>query len=355
MPQIVWAAGPDGRIDYYNDRWYEYTGLAREDSDQPGWQEILHPDDVERCLRTYHGSIHDERPFVIECRFKDRQSNGHRWFMGRALPVRDEADQLVRWFGTWTDIDEQKRAQEDLQAADQRKDEFLAILAHELRNPLAPIRNSLHILRLTPPSVPPNERVLQIMERQLTHMVRLVDDLLELSRISRGKIELKKEWLCVADIMECALEASRPIIDAAGHTLSISQFDESLAIEGDFVRLSQVFANILNNAAKYSEKGGNITVDVERDNAAVAISIRDTGIGIPRDMLPRVFEMFTQLDHSRNRSGGGLGIGLNLVRTLVELHGGTVEAHSGGLGQGSQFVVKLPLAVSLSRENNAIA
>lgn len=244
------------------------------------------------------------------------------------------------------DITPRKLAEESLREADRRKDEFLATLAHELRNPLAPIRNSLHILRLAGDRDPACERVCDMIDRQVNHMIRLVDDLMEVSRITRGKIELKLEPVELAAVVRSAVETSRPLIDAAGHQLAIALPTERLVVRGDIVRLAQILSNLLNNAAKYTLDGGQIWLTVRPDLDHVAISVRDTGIGIPADMLDRVFEMFTQVRFSASRTQGGLGIGLSLVRSLVQMHGGTVEAKSGGLGEGSEFIVRLPLAVS---------
>jgi PAS domain S-box-containing protein len=261
------------------------------------------------------------------------------------------APELRRVGIVFNDITERKKAEEvvrqsqkALLEADKRKDEFLATLAHELRNPLAPIRNALHILRRATASDPAASRVQDIMERQVAHMVRLVDDLLELSRISRGQIELKKERIRLTTIIEQAVEASKPFIESHAHQLAVSLPTEPLAVHGDLVRLSQVFANLLNNAAKYTQDGGRITLSARREGMTVIASVRDTGIGIPNEMLSRVFDMFTQVDNVLRRSQDGLGIGLSLVRSLVTMHGGSVEAHSLGLGHGSEFIVRLPLA-----------
>jgi PAS domain S-box-containing protein len=251
----------------------------------------------------------------------------------------------------FNDITERKKAEEVIRQSqkalleeDKRKDEFLATLAHELRNPLAPIRNSLQILRMTNGSNPAAERVQEMMERQVAHMVRLVDDLLELSRISRGKIELTKERLELATIIHHAVETSKPFIEAANHRLTLRLPSEPVFVDGDLVRLSQVFANLLNNAAKYTQNSGNISVNLQKQDETAIVSIRDTGIGIPSHMLSRVFDMFTQVDNVLHRSQDGLGIGLSLVRTLVAMHDGSVEAQSAGLGQGSEFIVRLRLA-----------
>jgi PAS domain S-box-containing protein len=240
------------------------------------------------------------------------------------------------------DITDRKRAERALREADRRKDEFLAMLAHELRNQLAPIRNSLHILNLTSRNDPAIVRVGEMMERQVNHMVRLVDDLMEVSRITRGKIELKREPVEVAGIVRSAVETSRPLIEAAGHQLDVEIPAEALVLEGDSVRLTQVIANLLNNAAKYTPDGGRIWLSVRREGGELTVSVKDTGSGIPPDMLPQVFELFTQVDRS-TRTQGGLGIGLTLVKSLVQMHGGTVEAKSGGMGRGSEFIVRLPL------------
>jgi PAS domain S-box-containing protein len=231
---------------------------------------------------------------------------------------------------------------ETLKEADQHKDEFLATLAHELRNPLAPIRNSLHILRLAGGDSAVQERVAEMMERQVNHMVRLVDDLLEVSRISTGKIELRKEPVELAAVVRSAIESSRPLIEAAGHRLAVSQPSEPLTLAADPVRMTQVIANLLNNAAKFTADGGQIWLTARREGSDIVVSIRDNGVGIPADMLPKVFEMFTQVDPSPGRTHGGLGIGLTLVKRLVQMHGGTIEARSGGPGQGSEFLARLP-------------
>jgi PAS domain S-box-containing protein len=248
------------------------------------------------------------------------------------ITARKKAEEVIR------------ESQQALLEADKRKDEFLATLAHELRNPLAPIRNALHILRTGNASNSDVARVQDMMERQVAHMVRLVDDLLELSRISRGQIELRKERVELATFVAHAVEASRPIIESRAHQLEVSLPAEPLVVDGDPVRLSQIVANLLNNAAKYTERGGKIALSAWRDEKTHIVSVRDTGIGIPNEMLSRVFDMFTQIGGPHGRSQDGLGIGLSLVRSLVAMHGGSVEARSAGRGHGSEFIVRLPSA-----------
>ncbi|MEP7058813.1 MAG: PAS domain-containing protein [Caldimonas sp.] len=237
-------------------------------------------------------------------------------------------------------------AEEALREADRRKDEFLATLAHELRNPLAPIRNAIEIMHLTrEPGVHANAR--SIIERQVRQMVHLVDDLLDVSRISQGKVDLRRQLVDVAALVEAAVETSRPLIDAAGHELTIRlPAPRTLMVDADVTRLTQIIANLLNNAAKYTPQGGRIEVGAERDDGFAVIGVQDSGLGIPPEMLPRVFDMFAQVDRSLERAQGGLGIGLALVKTLVELHGGSVQVQSAGRGQGSSFKVRLPLAAA---------
>jgi signal transduction histidine kinase/DNA-binding response OmpR family regulator len=235
------------------------------------------------------------------------------------------------------------RLYREVQEADRRKNEFLSMLAHELRNPLAPIRNGVHLLRAAGSAYPQVREVSAMMERQVQHLVRLVDDLLDLSRITRGKVSLKTEPLELAEVLARAVETCRPLIDERRHRLHVAALPGPLRVEGDGVRLAQVVGNLLNNAAKYTENGGQIWLGAGREGDEAVIRVRDTGLGIPPEMLGSVFELFTQVDRSLDRSEGGLGIGLTLVRQLVEMHAGRVEAHSDGPGRGSEFVVRLPL------------
>lgn len=243
---------------------------------------------------------------------------------------------------------------EALKEADQRKDEFLALLAHELRNPLAPIRNSLQIMRLTNNAADVVEQVRSVMERQLAHMVRLVDDLLDVSRISRGKIELRKEPIELAEVVRGAVETCEPIVRENDHQLTVSLPSEPIQIDADQTRLTQALCNLLSNAARYTENAGQINLSLERQGNEAVISVRDNGIGIPAPMLSRIFEIFTQVDRTLEKSQGGLGIGLTIVKRLVEMHGGTIEARSAGLGQGSEFVVHLPLSPAAADSDAAV-
>jgi signal transduction histidine kinase len=238
--------------------------------------------------------------------------------------------------------DELDRAVAALQESGRRKDEFLATLAHELRNPLAPICNALEIMRLSDNQPDAIDMARTLMERQVAQLVRLIDDLLDISRITHGKLRLTRDRLQLAEILEAAIEQSRPLLDKAGQTLTLKLPTEDIWLTGDRVRLAQVFTNLLNNAAKYSDLGGRVTVVAARDGQQLTVRVADTGVGIPPEMLPHLFDQFSQVDRTLNRAQGGLGIGLNLVRRLVELHDGSIEATSGGNGHGSEFVVHLP-------------
>jgi PAS domain S-box-containing protein len=258
-----------------------------------------------------------------------------RWLEISASPVKDGGVAVY-----FRDITDRQESEQRLRDADRRKDEFLAMLGHELRNPLAPVRTGLHLLGRVDPGSAQAAEARAMMERQLAHLIRLVDDLLEVSRISRGKIELKPARVELAAVVQSALETSRPVIEASQHRLEVSLPREPLELQADHVRLAQVLSNLLNNAAKYTDPGGRITLAARRDGAQALVSVTDSGIGIAPEALPRVFEMFVQVDRTRAR--GGLGIGLALSRSLVEMHGGSIEARSRGLGQGSEFVVRLP-------------
>jgi PAS domain S-box-containing protein len=261
----------------------------------------------------------------------------NRWLDMQAVPTGDGI------MGVFTDITERVRAELALREADRRKDEFLATLAHELRNPLAPILNSVPLLGSETPA---RANARAIIDRQVRHMARLVDDLLDVSRITLGRINLRRERAGVAVIVSHAVEASRPLIEAAGHEFKVVLPPTPLYVDVDVVRLAQALLNLLNNAAKYTPAGGHIALTVSAQDGQALLAVSDTGVGIPGPMLPRIFEMFAQVDQSLERTQGGLGIGLTLAGKLVGLHGGTLVAHSEGLGRGSRFEIRIPLAAA---------
>jgi PAS domain S-box-containing protein len=271
-------------------------------------------------------------------------ADGEHTYISAKVPLFGFAGNPYAICGISIDITERKRAVEALKDADRKKDEFLATLAHELRNPLAPLRNAAQILKAKSPPVPELLWAQGVIDRQVQLMARLLDDLLDVSRISRNTLELRTERMELAAVVEAALETSRPIIAAGRHELSVNLPPEPILLEADPMRLTQVFANLLNNAAKYTEKGGRILLGAERMGNEVAVSVKDNGIGITPEMLPRIFDIFSQAEPALVRSQGGIGIGLSLVKGLVGLHGGSVEARSAGPGRGSEFVVRLPVA-----------
>ena len=243
----------------------------------------------------------------------------------------------------------------ELRDADRRKDEFLATLAHELRNPLAPLRNALHVMRLKGALTPESKWGYELIDRQVQAMSRLIDDLMDVSRINQGKIELRRERVDVAGILRDAVESTLPLIDECDHRLELDLPQETLYLDADSTRLTQAFMNLLNNAAKYMDRGGRIDVSIRKEQTQVVLRVRDSGIGLPADRLTSVFEMFSQVETALSRSRGGLGIGLSLTQRLVHMHGGTVEARSEGLGRGSEFEVRLPLASAASGEPDVAA
>lgn len=338
----------DGTIQFVNRAYAEARGSTVDALIGANFWSFIHEPD-RASVRALLDQLTPELPEVrIENRFQTQE--GMRWILwiNRGLAFDGE--------GRWTeaqsagiDITDRKRAEEALREADRRKDEFLATLAHELRNPLAPLRNALEVMKLADNDPSTLEQARTMMERQLAQMVRLIDDLLDLSRISRGKIELRKERLPLARVVQQAVETSRPTIEQGGHDLTISLPPERLDVEADATRLAQVFANLLNNAAKFTPPGGHIRLSVQRQGTEAVVALRDNGVGIPPEMLTEVFEMFTQVDRSLERIHGGLGIGLSLVKRIVEKHDGTVIARSDGAGRGSEFIVRLPMA-TLSEE-----
>ncbi|WP_422924626.1 response regulator [Singulisphaera sp. PoT] len=296
----------------------------------------------------------DDSPFLRMLDSRRREAaeirRGSRWISLAIDPIRTAEGTVKGALCIISDItdrrlmeEELRQRAEELAAADRRKNEFLAMLAHELRNPLAPIRNSLEEIQLNSAGDPAIEQAVDVAGRQVRHMSRLLEDLLDVSRITSGKVQLRKAPVQLGDIVAHALETSGPIIVSSQHQLVVHQPAEAIWVDGDATRLEQVLSNLLNNAAKYSEAGGRITLSVGREGDEVAIQVEDQGIGLSPEMLPRVFDLFSQADLSLDRSQGGLGIGLTLVHSLVELHGGTVVARSQGLGHGSQFVVRLPI------------
>jgi PAS domain S-box-containing protein len=337
----VWVCDENGHNVYVSESFLKLTGLTQGSYGKEIWSRVLKPEDAERIRTQWKDCIATGCDWEAEVQVRTA-SGDYRAILSRGVAIRDSDGRITGWAGMNLDIDRLKRVENELRELDQRKNEFLATLAHELRNPLAPIRNGLEIMRLGRGNAGMVEQARTMMERQLHQMIRLVDDLLDVSRVSRGKIDLRKEKVSLATVLTSAVETAKPLVDQNSQTLSIDIPDEPITLDGDATRLAQVFANLLNNAAKYTDKGGRITIAVRPIEGAVEVSIRDNGIGIPPDMLESVFGIFTQVERSLEKARGGLGIGLSIARRLIEMHGGTVVARSEGPGTGSEFLVTLP-------------
>jgi len=306
-------------------------------------KEFFFPEDQTFITNEFFPAVLQNGTGEIEIRFRHFKTGEALWMIYNVFTLKDLNGNKVGFGTVSTNITERKRIAEGLRVANQSKDEFLAMLAHELRNPLAPIRNAVQLLKIQAPTDPKLAWSCNVIDRQVSHMVRLLDDLLDVARIMQGKIRLSIEHLELTEIVNNAVETSRPLIESRGQELTISLATMPQWIEGDRVRLAQVLSNLLNNAAKYTGEGGKITLSVMHSGSDVVIKVLDTGIGISPEILPHIFDLFTQADHSLAHSQGGLGIGLTLVRQLVEMHGGKVTVASAGIGQGSSFMVRLPV------------
>ncbi|MBW4493448.1 MAG: PAS domain S-box protein [Oscillatoria princeps RMCB-10] len=377
IPQIVWTAGPDGYWDYCNQRWLDCTGMTVEQSQGWEWQQVLHPDDRLGSLDAWSRAVRTGETFQIEYRFRRASDGTYRWHLGRALPLRDEDGRIVKWFGTCTDIDDRKRAEEEraqwlereraaraeaeaaaerelhartqAETANRIKDEFLAIVSHELRTPLNSILGWAQLMgtdRLNQATI---TKALQTIERNAKQQVKLIDDILDVSRIIRGKVRLSVQAVNLGQIVADAIETHQPAASAKNIQIQTAFAEDAGTIRGDADRLQQIVGNLLSNAIKFTPEAGRVEVRLEPAGNQALITVSDTGIGIDPEFLPHVFEGFRQADGSITRSHGGLGLGLTIVRYLVELHGGTVEAFSEGKGLGARFTVRFPL-LQVSRE-----
>lgn len=355
MPMAVYTCDADGRITFFNHQAAQLWGRSPQIGDE----------DERFCgsfrLWRMDGSLlsHHETPMAKAIREGDLSRNlrvnierPDRTRITASVnidPLHDDQGRRIGAINVFEDVSERVQVEEALKDANRRKDEFLAMLAHELRNPLAPIRTGMQVIQLCGDDRETALTTIAMMDRQVSQLVRLIDDLLDISRITRGRIQLRKEECNLGTVLSDAIESSRPLIEEASLEITVSTPRQSVELFADPTRLAQIVSNLLTNAAKYTERGGHIWLTAERNGQQLVVSVRDTGIGIQSENLSRIFEMFTQIDKT-HRSHGGLGIGLSLVKALVEMHEGTIEAHSDGLGKGSEFIVRLPIVIDQTQE-----
>jgi PAS domain S-box-containing protein len=339
-PVLIWMSGLRNEAVYFNKPWLDFTGRSLDDELGFGWTESMHPDDREAALATCEGAFARREPLAMHFRLR-RRDGEYRWMLDNGVPYFGADGTFSGYIGSCVDITPRKLAEEELEQAGRRKDEFLAMLGHELRNPLAPIGMAVEIMRNKAPADESIAWARDVIARQLVQLKRLVDDLLDVSRITRGKITLSMTPLDLKSVVAQAVETSRPLFDSRRHRFTMHVPADPVKVRGDAVRLAQVLSNLLNNAARYTPDGGRIGLTLERLDSKVVLTVADDGLGLSAEMRERVFDLFSQFE-SRDDTHGGLGIGLTLVKRLVELHGGEVEARSAGRGQGSEFIVRLP-------------
>jgi PAS domain S-box-containing protein len=344
----VWVCAPDGGNTYASDSFLKLVGLTQEQCSGFGWGEVLHPDDAARTIAAWKECARTGGTWDVEHRLRGVDGQWHP-VLARSVPVRNEKGEVICWVGINLDISGLKRAQQRLLEADRRKNEYIGMLSHELRNPLAAIQSAHAILERTGPATEQAARAREVIGRQVRHLARLVDDLLDVTRISRGKVQLQTALVDLGDLVRHVVEDHRPIFANSGVALELREPGGAIFVQGDVARLSQVVGNLLQNAAKFTSEGGHVQVLIEPQGQQAVIQVQDDGLGIDRELVKEVFEPFMQADRTLSRAQGGLGLGLALVKGITELHGGSVEARSDGEGRGSQFVVRLPLADSGQR------
>lgn len=344
VSDVVWRSDENGMLVHEVPSWARYSGQTRAEYSGAGWRKRIHPDDVQRCAETLGLCLTTGTPYHIALRLQ-RHDGKYRHMLVRGVPLRNEDGVIYEWVGNCEDVTEMLTVQEQLQLADKRKDEFLAVLSHEMRSPLAATKMAAQILE-TPTVTPDRSRQMgQVIARQVGHMSRLVEDLIDVSRVARGLIRLERHRVDLNLVIHAAIEQVKPMILAKNHTLSTEGTPdaEPALVTGDHTRLIQVITNLLSNAARYTPAGGHITLSLAKAGHKAHIRIVDNGIGISPDAMAHLFDLFVQAEISTDRKNGGLGLGLALVKSLVDLHGGNVTAFSDGEGLGSTFCVELPL------------
>jgi PAS domain S-box-containing protein len=343
IPQQIWTAQPDGSLDYVNQQTVEYFARPEGEIIGDSWQQVIHPDDLPACLERWQRSLETGEVYEVEFRLRRGTDGDYRWHLGRALPMRDAEGRIIRWFGTNTDIDDQKRLYRLAQEANRAKDTFLATVSHELRTPLTSMMGWAELLKLGMLDEKGQRHALDVIESSARAQAQLIGDLLDISRIISGKLRLEVHPTELAPVIEAAMDVVHPAAEAKSIQL-VARFSRGVGtVSGDPDRLQQVVWNLLSNAVKFTPEGGRVEVSLKRAGEHAEIVVADNGAGISPDFLPHVFEHFRQADSTSTRKHGGLGIGLAIVRRLIELHGGTVTVESKGEGQGATFLIRLPL------------
>jgi PAS domain S-box-containing protein len=337
----VWVCAPDGRNTYASESFLKLVGITQEQCSQFGWGDVLHPDDAERTIAAWKECVRTGGQWDIEHRFRGVDGRWHP-ILARGVPVKNEQGVIVCWAGINLDIGNLKDAENELREANRRKDEFLGMLSHELRNPLTPIRNAIYILERADPGGDQAGRARSVIKRQTDHLTQLVDELLDVTRIARGKIELRRERVNLRELVWGAADDFRLMLDDRGVTFRTVLPDGDVWADADATRITQVIGNLLHNAAKFTERGDEVLLSLRAGDGEAEIAVRDTGQGIDPVLLPHVFEAFVQGDRTLARTDGGLGLGLALVKGIIDLHGGTVRAESAGKGKGAEFTVRVP-------------
>jgi PAS domain S-box-containing protein len=355
-PVMIWLAGPDRWCEWVNKPWLQFTGTTLDEERGNGWTQVVHPEDLERCMGIYSTSFHARQPFVMDYRLR-RHDGIYRWVLDNGVPHTSGDGRFLGYVGSCVDIHERKELEERLaertqamRLSDRRQGEFLALLSHELRNPLAPIANAASVLRTMEAENPTIGRLREIVERQVTRLRRLIDDLVDVTRVAQGQITLIKEPVAVDTVVRGALDGLRAKLSAAGHTLKTEFPKEPAWVDGDALRLAQAVSAIVYNASIFSRDPGEILVSVQArggpDNGQVLVRVKDRGQGIAADFLPHVFELFARHDAGTAARRPGLGVGLTLARRIAMLHGGDISASSEGPGLGAEFVISLPQVAS---------
>jgi signal transduction histidine kinase len=344
LAQLVWTVDSTGRVSYGNSAWYAFTAIGAGARFIDSYLPAIHPGDRHCWMRIWEHAISAGEPYALERRILAGPDGDYICQLEWGNPVRNHGVRTGEWIITASDVNENERLIAGLRARMDAKDRFLALLAHEMRGPLAPLSNALHVLHQHASEPAVISRSCAILTRQLSQMVRLVDDLFELAQAENPQILLRRACVNLETAVAAAVETAQPVIAARGQQLTVAVPPQPTAVVGDSGRLTQVFTNLLINATKYTQEGGRIGVFVELEADWALVRVRDSGVGIPRDLLARVFDAYVRAPAGQDHGKGGLGLGLTLARQLVELHGGTVNAYSEGPGRGSEFVVRLPVA-----------